>query len=94
MTTERKKYTPPKITDDKEFSLEAFVEFKKSNYELVRMLKMVEWEGYNVNMGERACPCCERWKFQGEGKQPIHAYACGLAVLIGAPTEQFKEPKL
>ena len=54
---------------------------------LKRMLKSIEWEGYDSEAGERACPNCKAWKFQGNRKQPIHAYRCSLGVLLGSPEE-------
>lgn len=53
----------------------------------VNMLKSVEWEGYDAEAGERACPNCGAWKFQPCNEVPIHAYRCTLGVIIGAPEE-------
>lgn len=61
-------------------------------HDALGMLKAVEWNGYDVEDGERACPNCGAWKYQHErnekGNQSIHYYACTLAVLIGAPCEE------
>ncbi len=53
----------------------------------LEMLKRIEWEGYDAEAGERACPICGAWKYQPKRDRPIHGYACGLAVMIGAPDE-------
>lgn len=52
-----------------------------------RMLKSIEWKGYDTDAGERTCPNCGAWAFQSDNEQSIHAYACALATAIGAPRE-------
>lgn len=50
----------------------------------MRRLESAQWQGYVTEGGERACPCCEAWCYQGDGVEPRHAYACGLAADIEA----------
>lgn len=54
----------------------------------IEMLRSIEWQGYDAEAGERACPNCGAWKYQPIRDRPIHAYACTLAVIIGAPDEK------
>lgn len=58
----------------------------------IKMLRSIEWNGYDVSAGERACPNCGAWKYQHKrklrGEKPIHVYGCSLAVLIDAPQEE------
>jgi len=53
-----------------------------------QMLRSVEWQGYDTDAGERVCPNCKAWAYQPKRERPLHAYACGLAALIGAPMEE------
>lgn len=55
--------------------------------ERLRLLRSVEWSGYDAAAGERACPNCEAWRFQPSRPDPIHAFACSLAHAVGAPME-------
>jgi hypothetical protein len=53
------------------------------------LLQALEWAGYDIAGGERACPMCLAWEYQPENR--VHAYGCPLAMHIGAPMEVFPD---
>lgn len=74
--------SPTKTVYNRGISLHA----APTNEDYLRILRMVEWEGYDTSAGERTCPICGAWAYQ-QGHPPRHAYRCALAVLLGNKTE-------
>lgn len=56
-------------------------------------LLAVEWDGYLVTPGERACPNCDAWAYQHGKEKPEHGYACALEVAIAAIRAELKRDK-
>lgn len=71
-----------KLLDGLRFQGAVTRELMERTDQRLRLLKMVEWSGYDTEAGERTCPICDAWEHRR-----VHAYACGLAVELGSECE-------